>query len=51
MRDATEPAAKLVVGQPGLIPWFAEMPALTYSTSQARGEDLSQKAKYKDPWR
>lgn len=51
MRDATEPAAELVVGQPGLVPWSAEMPTLTYLTSHARGEDLSQKTKYKDPWR
>jgi hypothetical protein len=36
MRDATEPAAELVVGQPDLIPWSAEMPTLTYSTSNAR---------------
>jgi len=51
MRDATEPAAELMVGQPGLIPWFAEMPTLTYSTCNVRSEDISQKLTYKDPWR
>ena len=38
-------------GQPGLILWFAEKPALTHSTSEARSEELSLKATYKDPWR
>lgn len=51
MRDATEPAAELMVGQPGLIPWFAEMPTLTYSTCNARSEEISQKLTYQDPWR
>lgn len=50
MRDATEPAAELAVGQPGLIPCFAETPTLPYSTGNARGEELSQKATDKDPW-
>ena len=43
--------AEFVVGQWGLIPWFAKSPTLTYSTSNARSEELSQKATYKDPWR
>ena len=43
--------AELVVGQWGLIPWFAKTPALTYSTNNARCEELSQKATFKDPWR
>jgi putative SOS response-associated peptidase YedK len=51
MRDATEPVAEFVFGQSGLIPGFAEMPTLPYSTGNARSEDMSQKATYKDPWR
>ena len=43
--------AELVVGQWGLIPWFAKTPELTYSTNNARSEELQQKATYKDPWR
>jgi putative SOS response-associated peptidase YedK len=49
MRDGD--AAELVVGQWGLIPWFAKTPTLTYSTNNARSEELSQKATFKDPWR
>ena len=52
IRRAREGAgAELVVGQWGLIPWFAKSPTLTYSTNNARSEELSQKATYKDPWR
>ena len=43
--------AELVVGQWGLIPWFSKSPTLTYSTNNARSEELSQKATYKVPWR
>lgn len=43
--------AELVVGQWGLIPWFAKAPTLPYSTNNARSEELSQKATFKDPWR
>lgn len=37
-------------GQPDLISCFAETPTLTYSTSNARSEGLSQKATDKGPW-
>lgn len=43
--------AELVIGQWGLIPWFARTPTLTYSTNNARSEELTQKATFKDPWR
>lgn len=39
-----------VIGQWGLIPWFAKSPKLAYSTSNARSEELSAKATYKHPW-
>lgn len=51
MRDAIEPVAELVVGQWGLIPWFAKTPVLKFSTNNARSEELAQKATFKDPWR
>lgn len=51
MRDATEPVAELVVGQWGLIPWFAKTPVLKFSTNNARSEELAQKATFRDPWR
>ena len=49
MRDSNE--AELIVGQWGLLPWFAKTSVLTYSTNNARSEELSQKATFKDPWR
>lgn len=41
---------ELVVGQWGLIPWFAKERKLKYPTSNARSEELAQKASYKHPW-
>ena len=49
-RDIAEPARELVVGQWGLIPWFAREPKLPYSTNNARSEELAQKASYRQPW-
>jgi putative SOS response-associated peptidase YedK len=40
----------LVVGQWGLIPWFAKAALLPYATNNARSEELSAKASYKQPW-
>jgi putative SOS response-associated peptidase YedK len=40
----------LAIGQWGLIPWFAKTPKLTYATNNARYEELSAKASYKQPW-
>jgi len=50
-RDSTEPARELVVGQWGLIPWFAKAAKLAYSTNNARFEELQSKASYRDPWK
>ena len=49
-RDSTEYQRELVVGQWALIPWFAKTPKLTYSTNNARSEELEAKAAYKYPW-
>ncbi len=53
IRAARDPAAagfELVVGPWGLIPWFAKERKLKFPTSNARSEELSQKASYKHPW-
>ena len=41
---------ELVIGQWGLIPWFAKERKLKFPTSNARSEELAQKASYKHPW-
>ncbi|MBO9679531.1 MAG: SOS response-associated peptidase family protein [Acidovorax sp.] len=41
---------ELVVGQWGLIPWFAKAAKLPYATNNARSEELQAKASYKTPW-
>ena len=46
MRDSTVPARELVIGQWGLIPWFAKSAKLAYSTNNARSEELSTKVSY-----
>jgi putative SOS response-associated peptidase YedK len=45
------PATELVLGQWGLIPWFAKAAKLPYATVNARFEELAGKASYRDPWR
>lgn len=40
----------VVIGQWGLIPWFAKSATLPYSTNNARFEELTEKASYKQPW-
>lgn len=40
----------LVIGQWGLIPWFAKSPKLTYSTNNARSEEVTTKASFKQSW-
>jgi putative SOS response-associated peptidase YedK len=40
----------LVVGQWGLIPWFAKTAKLPYSTNNARFEEIANKASYKRSW-
>ncbi|MFC7460739.1 SOS response-associated peptidase [Hydrogenophaga defluvii] len=49
-RDDAGYSLELVVGQWGLIPWFAKEPKLPYSTNNARSEELAAKASYKHPW-
>jgi hypothetical protein len=49
-RAAAAYERELVVGQWGLIPWFAKAAKLPYSTNNARSEELAQKATYKHPW-
>lgn len=50
-RDAPAPGEReLVVGQWGLVPWFAKTAKLTYSTNNARFEELASKASFKQPW-
>jgi putative SOS response-associated peptidase YedK len=50
-RNETGYERELVVGQWGLIPWFAKEPKLKFPTNNARSEELEQKASYKDPWK
>lgn len=49
-KDATEPERELVVAQWNLIPWFAKEPKVSFATSNARSEELNEKASYKQPW-
>ncbi|WP_346014378.1 SOS response-associated peptidase [Rubrivivax gelatinosus] len=48
--EAAEPHRELVIGQWGLVPWFAKTAKLTFSTNNARFEELAQKASFKDSW-
>lgn len=47
---ADENGFQLVVGQWGLIPHFAKSPKLKYNTNNARSEEVSKKASYRQPW-
>lgn len=49
-RELTEARREQVVGQWGLVPGFARTAKLSYSTYNARFEELPQKASYKDSW-
>lgn len=49
-RHEAEYSRELVVGQWGLIPWFAKEAKLPYSTNNARSEELAHKASFKQPW-
>ncbi len=49
-RDVADTKREAVVGQWGLIPWFAKSAKLPYATSNARSEELSAKATFKHPW-
>jgi putative SOS response-associated peptidase YedK len=49
-RDSAEFEREIVVGQWALVPWFAKERKLKFPTSNARSEELSEKASYKHPW-
>jgi putative SOS response-associated peptidase YedK len=49
-RDDAGYSQELVVGQWGLIPWFAKQPKLNYPMNNARSEELEAKASFKPPW-
>lgn len=49
-RDDVGYSAELVVGPWGLIPWFAKAAKLPYATNNARSEEVTNKASYKQPW-
>lgn len=49
-RDAEVPERELVIGQWGLVPWFAKTPKLSYSTNNARFEEITAKASFKQSW-
>ena len=51
-RAADDPgySRELVAGRWGLIPWFAKTLDIRYSTNNARSEELTDKATYKQPW-
>jgi len=50
-RSADADARELVVGQWGLIPFFAKTAKLPYSTNNARFEEIENKASYKQSWK
>lgn len=50
-RDGDEGIYELAIGQWGLIPSFAKESKLTYSTNNARAEEVASKASYRDPWK
>jgi putative SOS response-associated peptidase YedK len=47
---SSDEGMELVVGQWGLIPWFAKTAKLAYSTNNARFEEITAKATYKWSW-
>lgn len=51
LRASAQRERELCVGRFGLIPWFSKTAELRFATLNARFEELTQKASYKDPWR
>ena len=45
-----EPVRELVIGQWGLVPWFVKTAKLTFSTNNARFEEITSKASFKNSW-
>lgn len=50
VRFDREQTVEIVVGQWGLVPWFAKASRLPYTTNNARAEEVAVKASYKQPW-
>ncbi|TVT73163.1 MAG: SOS response-associated peptidase [Denitromonas halophila] len=50
VRSAADRGRELVVGQWGLIPWFAKTPKLSFSTNNARFEGIESKTSFKRSW-
>lgn len=50
LRATAEGEREAVIGQWGLIPWFAKSPKLAYSTCNARSEEMTNKASFKQSW-
>jgi putative SOS response-associated peptidase YedK len=50
-RDANEPQREQVIGKWGLVPWFAKTAKLSYSTNNARFEEITTKASLKHSWK
>jgi putative SOS response-associated peptidase YedK len=49
-RDDVANARALVIGQWGLVPWFATSARLKFSTNNARSEELERKPTFKPSW-
>lgn len=49
-RDRSPDVRELVLGQWGLVPWFAKSARLKFSTNNARSEELEKKPTFKLPW-
>ncbi|HEU5294959.1 MAG TPA: SOS response-associated peptidase family protein [Burkholderiaceae bacterium] len=50
-RDISEPERELVIGQWGLVPWFAKTARLAFATANARFEEVTRKPSFKEAWR
>jgi putative SOS response-associated peptidase YedK len=49
-RESNSYERELVIGQWGLVPWFAKSAKLKFSTNNARAEELLSKTTFKHPW-
>lgn len=50
VRVNSQGVLELVVGQWALVPHFAKSAKLTYTTNNARAEEVAQKASFRGPW-
>lgn len=51
LRAGDGDGAELVIGQWALVPHFAKAAKLPYSTNNARAEEVSNKASFREPWK